>query len=99
MEKLREKSLLLTGYLQYLIEQELGNKVKILTPLEPHRRGCQLSLSFVDTDLDRLMENFKNNGIFCDSRKPNVIRIAPTPLYNSFTDVLEFVIVLKELLK
>jgi kynureninase len=105
MERLRAKSLLLTGYLEYLIRSELSEKVEIITPSNPAARGCHLSVSFnvVNTatgeklTAEDVLETLKNEGIFGDVRKPNVIRITPTPLYNSFLDVFEFITILKKL--
>ncbi|KAJ1422139.1 pyridoxal phosphate-dependent transferase [Ochromonadaceae sp. CCMP2298] len=104
MDKLRSKSLLLTGYLESLLRSELSNDVSIFTPADPQQRGCQLSLSFsactVSThiDIDTILEALQSEGVICDARKPNVIRIAPTPMYNSFRDVFEFVRILKAVL-
>lgn len=95
MDRIRSKSLQLTGFLEFLLDNLLATSVKILSPREPHRRGCQLSLSFT-SDLNKVMEYLKNNGVVCDSRKPNVIRIAPCPLYNSFKDVYKFVKLLQQ---
>lgn len=98
MDKLRKKSELLTCYLEYLIfSTHLKSHIDILTPLEVSRRGCQLSLSFKGISLDAILLKLKMNGIICDARKPNVIRIAPTPLYNSFKDVFDFVAVLHDI--
>lgn len=94
MDRLRAKSLLLTGYLESLLKSELPDRVKILTPSDPAQRGCQLSLSF-DIDIDEASKRVAAAGVMCDIRRPNVMRIAPTPLYNSFSDVFEFVQLLK----
>ena len=72
--------------------------MKILTPSDPHSRGCQLSLFFGNHDVSQLEDQLKEKGIICDKRKPNVIRVSPTALYNSFQDVYEFVMALKEIL-
>jgi kynureninase len=97
MPALRAKSLLLTGYLEYLLETELPDEVSIFTPRNPSERGCQLSLTF-KKDIDTIFHSLKEKGVVCDMRKPNIMRVAPTPLYNSFQDVLEFVQILKEVL-
>lgn len=108
MERLRRKSILLTGYLEHLLLTELNGLVKILTPSDPLQRGCQLSVTFeVDSTAeasakskaDIVLEGLKNHDVICDIRRPNVIRIAPTPLYNSFTDVRRFVTILKSILQ
>lgn len=98
MPALRKKSLLLTGYLEYLLKAELAEYVEIFTPDNPNERGCQLSLAFPRGNIDEIFNLLKNQGVVCDTRKPNIMRIAPTPLYNSFTDVYEFVNILKAIL-
>ncbi len=88
MERLAEKSRLLTGYLNYLIKQarEINPDLRfnIITPDE--ERGCQLSL-LTDENGKQLFEYLTANNIVADWREPNVIRMAPVPLYNSFADV------------
>ncbi len=98
MKPLREKSLKLSQYLIDLIAAELGSKIRIITPLENFQRGCQLSLMVNVTGLDgKAMYNaLEENGVTTDWREPNVIRVAPVPLYNSFQDVYHFVRILKE---
>jgi kynureninase len=100
MPPLRAKSERLTAYLAELLRAECGDHVTTLTPTDPARRGCQLSLSvrsdrLPGRDLHRQLEAA---GVACDWREPSVIRVAPTPLYNSFEDVYRFVQVLKGLL-
>lgn len=90
IEKLRTKSLQLTGYLEYLLDQIPGDEVTILTPRATNQRGCQLSLR-VQKKGKALFEKLKQNGIVCDWREPDVIRVAPTPLYNRFEEVHNFV--------
>jgi len=92
---LREKSIQLTGYLDNLLRMKVPGKVKIITPADPTLRGCQLSLR-VAGGKETFNQLIKNN-IICDWREPDVIRIAPTPLYNSYHDVYRFVEVLAEL--
>lgn len=82
MEALTSKSKTLTAYLQYVLEQS-GKGLKIITP---EQRGCQLSI-LTDANGKALFEHLQNHGIIADWREPNVIRMAPTPLYNSFEDV------------
>jgi len=92
MPALREKSLLLTSYLELLValEPRLGS-VGVVTPRDPARRGAQLSLRFDAAALDGVLEALKGRHVFVDARRPDVIRVAPAPLYNSFADVLAFV--------
>lgn len=93
MEDLRAKSVLLTGYLEVLLENIPG--FTILTPRDPAERGCQLSLLFEEGLMMKVFEGLQKEGVVVDERKPDVIRVAPTPLYNSFSDVWRFVEVLK----
>ena len=92
MPALRAKSLALTGYLEALVNTHLGGRIEILTPADPSRRGCQLSLRVVGgRAMGRaLFEHLAANGVLGDWREPDVIRISPAPLYNRFTDVLAF---------
>jgi kynureninase len=88
MPALRAKSLLLTGYLEFLIDRinARQRRYTVITPREPAARGCQLSL-LVERKSRALFDYLRANGVICDWREPNVIRLAPTPMYNSFEDV------------
>ncbi len=93
MDALRRKSRALTGYFERLIHASLDDVVEIVTPRDPERRGCQLSLR-VKGPRDagrRLFEHLQRHGIVTDWREPDVIRAAPVPLYNRFADCLRFV--------
>lgn len=108
MERLREKSIKLTQCLQdlltsskyYLPQTETDNTklgFRILTPLNAHERGAQLSILFTPhyedkstNIMERVNTYLHDNGVICDERRPDVIRLAPTPLYNTFAEV-EFV--------
>lgn len=96
IEELNKKSRVLTGYLEYLILNDplLSKKVKIITPSDPRQRGCQLSL-VLDGNLKAIFEKLSNAGVVCDKREPDCIRVAPVPLYNTFKDVYEFVVILR----
>ena len=91
LERLRAKSVALTSLLEYLLKP-LGSQVELITPRAAEARGCQLSIRIVGAQgrgrrvLDRLGEL----GAVCDWREPNVIRVAPVPLYNRFEDVFAF---------
>jgi kynureninase len=92
MPALRAKSRQLTGYLEALIRARLPHILQIVTPSEPERRGCQLSLR-VAGGRERgraLFEYLGRMGVIGDWREPDVIRISPAPLYNSFDDVRAF---------
>ena len=91
MAPLREKSVKLTGLFTELIEDRLGDKVNIITPLEEAQRGCQLSLEIGAGDGQSVYHALEKSGVRTDWREPNVIRAAPVPLYNSFEDVWQFV--------
>ena len=102
MPALREKSITLTGYLEFLIK-ELNKdwyRFKIITPSNPEERGCQLSI-YVQKRGKELFNYLSENGVFCDWREDaqigeeGVIRIAPTPMYNSYVDVFRFAELLK----
>jgi kynureninase len=97
MEAMRQKSLLLTGYLETLIKTL--PHFHIITPSNPQERGCQLSLLFEDGWMMKVFEYLSARGVICDERKPNVIRIAPTPLYTRFENVFKFYQLLKEALE
>lgn len=88
MTRLRKKSLLLTGFLEFLlIEMNTGAKYfTIITPKDPEQRGCQLSL-LMKSNGKKVFDRITKRGVIADWREPNVIRLAPVPLYNSFEDV------------
>lgn len=92
MEALREKSLLLTGFLDYLLEtlNSQGHSFEVITPKNPEERGCQLSI-LTGKNGRQLFDYLTEKGVIADWREPNVIRVAPVPLYNSFEDVWRFV--------
>ncbi len=97
IEKLADKSKQLTGYLESLL-QDLGNdKVSVITPKNPNERGCQLSIQVKNTNKN-LHSQLTEAGVISDWREPDVIRVAPAPLYNSFTDVYNMVEKLKAIL-
>jgi kynureninase len=96
MKPLREKSIKLTNYLQFLLEQRDAQRhLTIITPRETSERGCQLSIQANEHPRE-LFGKLEAAGVVCDFREPNVIRIAPTPLYNTFQDVWRFANVLME---
>ena len=97
IDNLIDKSKKLTSFLESLIKLELNDKVKIITPTLPQYRGCQLSIKLLHPNHD-IVTILKNKGIICDWREPDVIRVAPVPLYNSFVDCFNFVKILKSIL-
>jgi kynureninase len=96
MEPLREKSLRLTAYLEWLLQGEIGDSVEILTPRDPRQRGCQLSFR-VKSDVSgrTVLEKLEASGVTCDWREPDVVRVAPVPLYNRYEEVYRFVQILR----
>jgi kynureninase len=92
IQRLREKSLQLTGYLEWLVRTQLSDVLQIVTPAEPERRGAQLSIRVLGgrTQGRALFDYLTDNGVIGDWREPDVIRISPTPLYNRFADCLAF---------
>lgn len=97
IDKLRAKSELLTGYLEFLLREINGERgvIEIITPKNIKERGCQLSL-LVKKGGKAVFDDLYQNAIVGDWRHPNVIRIAPTPLYNSFMDVFRFAKILEQ---
>lgn len=101
MEKLRHKTIRLSGYLEFLIDEissELNVNLEILTPRNWEERGCQLSIVAHGYG-KKLFEKLMTEGVIVDWREPNVIRMAPVPLYNSFEDVYRFGQILKSALQ
>ncbi len=99
-KKLRAKSILLTGYLEYLLRQipDHEKKFQILTPSDSKQRGCQLSIRTWQNG-KQLFERITKAGIIADWREPGVIRVAPVPLYNTFEDVFRFAEIFKKHIK
>lgn len=97
MQALRSKSVLLTGYLEYLVAHRCREKVRVITLPDAHQRGAQLSI-VVGTDGRDIREELYTRGVVCDWREPNVLRLAPVPFYNSYRDVFHAVGTLASLL-
>ena len=89
MKPLREKSKQLTGYLEFLLERAGSDRFTVITPRDSEARGCQLSI-LAHQNPKELHQNLEAAGVKADFREPNVIRAAPTPLYNTFHDVWRF---------
>jgi kynureninase len=89
---LRLKSELLTGYFEYLLTELNKSKgveiFKIITPKNKDERGCQLSI-VCNQKAKELFDYLTKSGVIGDWREPNVIRLSPVPLYNSFKDVFD----------
>ncbi|MBA4186107.1 MAG: hypothetical protein H0X49_19190, partial [Acidobacteria bacterium] len=113
MKRLTEKSRRLTGYLEFLLGDIHDERISVITPSDANERGCQLSIR-VKTErrhLDgicqqdagvpsnkNLFKQISERGVIADWREPDVIRVAPVPLYNSFADVYKFAEILKSCL-
>jgi kynureninase len=90
MKALREKSERLTGFMEFLINEKENENISIITPEVAIERGCQLSLRIKNNGKE-LYKKLLEDGVICDWREPDVIRVAPVPLYNTFEDVFNFI--------
>ena len=100
MPRLWNKSRPLTDYLEFIVNEvakETGADLEIITPKEHHRRGCQLSI-VAHAYGRKLFDQITEAGVIADWREPNVIRMAPVPLYNSYEDVYQFGEIMKKAL-
>lgn len=86
---LRAKSEQLTGYLQFLLDRFPAGKLEVITPRDAAQRGCQLSIRLRDKARN-VLRALESAGVVCDFRDPDVIRVAPVPLYNTFHEVWRF---------
>lgn len=89
IERLRAKSVTLTSYLEFLLNQKMRSSFSMITPPEKDRRGAQLSIR-IPTNGRALCERLTNQGVIGDWREPDTFRVAPVPLYNSYDDVFRF---------
>ncbi|MDH3293586.1 MAG: aminotransferase class V-fold PLP-dependent enzyme, partial [Acidimicrobiia bacterium] len=91
---LRRKSERQIEFMDRRLAQSLGPRVDNITPRELSRRGCQYALRVAAGDGQRVFKELQEADVFCDWRYPDVIRVAPVPLYNSFDDIDRFVDIL-----
>ena len=100
IKNLRKKSLALTGYLEFLLNQidPQGEYFNILTPTSKSERGCQLSI-YMKQSGKKVFDALTKAGVLADWREPNVIRVAPVPLYNTFEEVFRFAEIFGKALK
>ncbi len=114
MKRLTEKSKKLTGFLEFLLGEIHDERISVITPCDENERGCQLSIR-VETERQHLagkcrqddgvpsnknlFKAISDRGVVADWREPDVIRVAPVPLYNSFSDVFQFAEILNSCLK
>ncbi|KAK7992430.1 l-kynurenine hydrolase 2 [Apiospora saccharicola] len=105
MRELRSKSLALTAYAEHLLDDIVTSSsssssttppFRIITPRDPLQRGCQLSVLLRPGLLETVGEALRDGGVVCDQRKPDVIRVAPVPLYCDFVDVYNFMSILRQ---
>jgi kynureninase len=95
MEALRAKSIRLTAYLEFLLDRIPSALFSIITPRQPNERGAQLSI-LVHQHPKELFRKLEAAGVKTDFREPNVIRVAPAPLYNTFHEAWRFAKILSE---
>lgn len=99
MENIREKSKKQTTFLYTLLENARGTHFDMITPKEPELRGCQLSLRIKCSRSEEILRKLERLGITCDFRPPNILRVAPSPLYTSFYEIYRFAYTFLEVLK
>jgi len=95
IQSIQRKARNLTGYLEYLLFKIKSDSIDVITPNNKNERGSQLSIRVINSNKS-LFDKITKKGVIADWREPNVIRVAPIPLYNSYSDVYKFVEVLKE---
>ena len=98
IKNLRKKSLLLTGYLEFLLHEIKSDGFQIITTNSEEERGCQLSI-YMNKSGKKVFNALTKAGVIADWREPNVIRVAPVPLYNTFEEVFRFAEIFKKALK
>jgi kynureninase len=97
-DNIREKAIKLTGFLEYLLLEIKDERIEMITPTNPQERGSQISIKLKGVT-KQLFDDLMKAGVISDWREPNVIRLAPISLYNSYQDVYKMVQILKKLLK
>jgi kynureninase len=102
MDKLHAKRKLLSGYLHFILNdinaKQPGKLIDIITPASEEERGCQVSMLMLDRGKE-VFDALKMHGVIADWREPNVIRVAPVPLYNTFEDLWRFGNMIQSILK
>ncbi len=96
MKALRTKSILLTNFLEFLLRKDSSRPYAILTPSSSEERGCQLSIR-IKGNAKSVQLALRQKGVAADYRAPDVFRVAPVPLYNTFEEVWQFVRILNEI--
>ena len=95
MSNLRAASVELTGHLEKFLRSIENDRISIITPSDPTQRGCQLSIRVEDADKS-LFDAITARGVIADWREPDVIRVAPVPLYNGLDEVSRFAEILRK---
>ena len=95
MDHLRARSVRMTSYLLSLVDRLPKERFEVITPRRPDERGCQVSLR-VRTGAKELLAALNRGGVVCDFREPDVVRIAPAPLYNTFHEIWQFARILDQ---
>jgi len=101
MDTLVDKSRMLTGYLIHLLDQLISRSnhpVEVITPRKEDEHGCQVSM-LVNKNGKGVFEELLRHGVLADWREPNVIRVAPVPLYNTFEEVWQFANIFSKILQ
>mmetsp|Transcript_24352 Transcript_24352/g.95926 ORF Transcript_24352/g.95926 Transcript_24352/m.95926 type:complete len:144 (-) Transcript_24352:1276-1707(-) len=88
---IRRKSEKLTAYLETLLLKFVGSEIDMLTPSNPEERGNQISIQLKKAKLQKVHSYLESEGVVCDTREPDVLRISPVPLYSTFHDVFSVV--------
>jgi kynureninase len=101
-ENLVEKSRRLSEYLLFILDDinkgQAHNIIQIITPRKQNEKGCQVSMLMLERGKE-IFHELRSHGVITDWREPNVIRIAPVPLYNSFEDIWKFGNIIANLIK
>lgn len=98
MRTIRQKSTVMTEWLYQKLEEEFPNEIFIITPQAEKDRGCQISFNVLGTDNQIICQKLNEHNIICDFRAPNIIRVAPVPLYNQFKELGVFVRTLRKVI-
>ena len=98
ISNLRDKSIKQIKYLEFLLNKLLEGKIRIITPTKSDARGCQLSIQILEP-VEDIIDKLYKLGVIVDWREPDIIRIAPVPLYNTYEDCFNFVQKLKNILE
>ena len=97
VDALRAKSACLTSWLAHLLAENRSARFQVITPANPQERGCQLSL-LIHERAREVLAALDENGVVADFREPNILRVAPVPLYNTFHEVWQFASTLAKVL-